>query len=88
MDAFAALLEHVAIQANPVYRHSVKLAELAADLRSTPIHAENTRRLAAFLKHNTSMHLEGYAAFRMRTFKEKLDMMTYTLIKKIRLSER
>jgi hypothetical protein len=81
------LLEHITVQENPIYRYSVKLQNLAQDLRGTSVHDENKRRLFQYLKHNREINLEGYAAFRMADYRDKLDMMTYSLVKKMGRTE-
>jgi len=77
------LLAEIAVQENPIYQHSPKLQDMAYDLRKTPLYAAELRGLIRFLKHNRTLHLEGYVAFRMADYREKLDMMSYSLIKKL-----
>ena len=84
-DGFAALLEYVAIQENPVYRYSPKLTDLAKDLQRTPVHFEILSNLTQYLKTNKTLHLEGYVTFRMADYREKLDILSYSLIKKMEL---
>lgn len=85
-EALTALLEEIAVLENPVYRHSAKLKTLALDLCHTDIHALNVRRLTAYLKENRVLQVEGYVTFRMAEYREKLDLMMYSLIKRLRLT--
>jgi len=87
IQALMLLLYDIAIQENPVYRHSPKLSDLAEGLQNTHLHIHDTRRLKAFIQANKELHLDGYVAFRMEEYREKLDMMLYTIIKKINLSK-
>ena len=84
-EGLMALLTHIAMQENPVFRHSPKLQEMANDLRSTPVYTAALKNLTRYLKRNNTLHLEGYVAFRMGEYREKLDMMSYSLIKKLKL---
>ncbi len=83
-EALTSLLEEAAALENPVYRHSPRLMDIAHDLRGTPVHQENERKLTEFLKYNAAINIEGYVAFRMEDYSYKLDLMTYSLIKKLR----
>ncbi len=86
-EALTNLLEEAAALTNPVYRYSPRLMDIARDLRGTPIRQENERRLTEFLTPNASLNVEGYVAFRMAEYNYKLDLMTYSLIKKLKLTE-
>ena len=79
------LLVDIALQENPVYKQSAKLREMAADLRVTPIYDALCRDVTHFIKHSRVLHLEGYVTFRMSEYREKLDIMSYSLIKKLKL---
>jgi len=79
------LLAKIAIQDNPVYKYSRKLADMARNLRGTALYAEGQKELTYFLQQNDTLHLEGYVTFRMSNFREKLDLMSYSLIKKLKL---
>ncbi|MCL2378934.1 MAG: hypothetical protein FWC77_07395 [Defluviitaleaceae bacterium] len=81
-----ALLADITVQENPIYQHSPKLQCMAHDLHKTPIYDTEFMGLIRFLKHSRALHLEGYATFRMADYREKLDMMSYTLIKKLKLN--
>jgi len=85
IEGLIALLIDIALQENPVYQHSPKLRDMAGDLRGTLLYANLKRGLIRFLKHSRNLHLEGYVAFRMKEYREKLDMMSYSLIKKMKL---
>lgn len=85
-ETLTGLLEYVAVQENPVYRHSEKLTSLALTLRHTPIHADNLSRLTQYIKENRRLHLEGYVVFRMAEYRHKLDMMMFSLIKNMKLT--
>ena len=85
IEALTALLIDIALQENPVYQHSPKMREMAGDLRGTQVYANLRRGLIRFVKNNRTLHLEGYVAFRMKEYREKLDMMSYSLIKKMKL---
>ena len=82
------LLADIAVQENPVYLHSPKLQCMANDLHKTSLFDTGLKNLTRFLKHNRLLHLEGYVAFRMADYREKLDMMSYTLIKKLKLNQK
>lgn len=87
MDALVSLLEYIAIQENPVYKHSAKLTGLALELKQTAVHTDNIRRLGRYLKQNRALHLEGYVTFRMPEYTGRLDEIMYSLIKKLKLTE-
>jgi len=86
-DALTHLLERIVIFKHPVYGHSRKLADMATELCGGEIHQANRRRLDAYLLEHDELHLEGYAAFRMSDYRNKLDMLMYRLIKKLKLTE-
>lgn len=77
-------LYSIAISQNPVYRHSPKLRHLAEGLQNTPLHKSNLKQLKAFLRAGNELHIDGYVTFRMEEYRQKLDMMLYTIVKKIR----
>jgi len=79
------LLTDIALQENPIYQNSLKLQDMAHDLRETPLYTAGLRYLIRFMRHSRVLHLEGYVAFRMAEYREKLDMMSYSLIKKLNL---
>jgi len=81
------LLQNIAMYENHVYRHSPKLRDLAEGLKNTELHMYELQQLKAFLKANKELNLEGYVTFRMEAYREKLDMMLYTIVKKINLSK-
>jgi len=85
IEGLINLLVNIALQENPVYQHSSKLRDMAGDLQGTQLYANLRRGLIRFMKHSPSIHLEGYVAFRMKEYREKLDMMSYSLIKKMKL---
>jgi len=87
-QALMELLEEVALQENPVYRHAPKMRMLARELRSTPLFVNEVNELRQFLRINKYLHIEGYVAFRMGKYCEKLDMVSYSLIKKLNLHRR
>jgi len=82
-----ALVAEITVWENPVYQHSPKLQGMAHDLSKTPLYDAELKCLTRFLKHSQQLHLEGYATFRMADYREKLDMMSYTLIKKLKLNQ-
>ena len=90
LSAFAKelmpLVTEIAIHENPIYHHSQKLQSIAHDLRKTPLYDAEQKNLSNFLRHSRVLHLEGYVNFRMADYREKLDMMSYTLIKKLKLN--
>jgi len=81
--ALLRLMQNIAMQENPVYRHSPKLQGLAESL---PDSCE-TERLCAYTKESKQLHLEGYVTFRMGEYCAKLDAMLYTIVKKINLNK-
>ena len=87
-EALLVMLEEIAVLENPVYRHSPKLRALADGLRGTPLHQRELVRLREFLKTASSLNIEGYITFRMVEYREKLDMVAYTLIKKMNLAKK
>jgi len=76
-------LQYVAMMANPVYRHSPTLQDLAEGLRNTDVHTYELEELENFLRKNKELNLEGYVTFRMEAYRIKLDEMLYTIVKKI-----
>jgi len=84
-ELLMTFLEEVALSANPIYCNSPKLMEMARNLRNTELHNREKQQLKIFLKYNRVLHLEGYATFRMEEYRNKLDMITYGLIKKLNL---
>lgn len=86
-EALASLLERVIIHGHPVYGHSPKLADIAASLKHTEIHQANVIELSRYLGENDLLHLEGYAAFRMSDYRNRLDMLMYCVIKKLKLAD-
>jgi len=86
-QALMLLLHKIAMAENPVYRHSPKLRDLADGLLSTDTHTQALAELTAFLKANKEINLEGYVIFRMEEYRAKLDMLLYTIMKKINLSK-
>jgi len=85
IDGLICLLVDIALHENPVYQNSTKLRDMAGDLKGTQLYANLRRGIIRFLKNNQTLHLEGYVAFRMKEYREKLDMMSYSLIKKMKL---
>jgi len=81
-------LEDIAVTENPIYRNSAKLRNMAQNLRYAPVHKRERKRLKGFLRENGILHLEGYTTFRMEEYRDRLDMMTYSLIKKLNMSNR
>ena len=79
------LLIDIALQENPIYQQSPKLREMAKDLHQTEVYTNLKNALATYVRYNRVLHLEGYIAFRMAEYREKLDMMSYSLIKKMKL---
>ena len=83
--ALMMLLTDIALLENPIYQHSPKLREMAGDLCDTPLYAAAQRDFSHFLRYNRTLHLEGYVTFRMAEYREKLDILSYSLIKKMKL---
>jgi hypothetical protein len=87
-EAFCETLLHllcdIAEAENPIYKHSAKLRQMAHDLRKTPLFGSELRLLSEFVSTGKEIHLDGYVTFRMGEFKEKLDMMVYSLVKKLK----
>ena len=82
------LLTDIIVQENPIFQYSPKLQDMAHDLRKTPLYDTALKSLMRFLKHNRALHLEGYVTFRMTAYREKLDIMSYTLIKKLKFNQK
>jgi len=87
-DLLLALLFDIAEAENPVYKYSAKLRETAREIRKTPLCEKELRRLKKFVFESKELHLEGYVTFRMDEFNEKLDMMIYSLAKKLKFGNR
>ena len=81
------LLTDIVVQENPIYQHSPKMQSMAHDLHKTPIFTSALKSLVRFIRHSRALHLEGYVAFRMAEYREKLDMMSYSLIKKLKFGQ-
>jgi len=88
LEALSSLLMDIAETENPVYRYSIKLRSLAHDMRNPSVCERETSRLRRFFAENKNLHLEGYVTFRMAEYRDKLDMMIYSLVKKIKFSKR
>ena len=84
-EGLMTLLTHIVIQENPLYHNSPKLQGMAHDLRGTSLYETSLKNLVHYLVHCKTLHLEGYVIFRMGEYREKLDMMSYSLIKKLKL---
>jgi hypothetical protein len=82
-DTLAAMLEEATAMENPVYKCSQQMMSVARDLRGAPIHAEDVKQLAEFLRLNSALNIEGYVAFRMAEYSYRLDLTAYGLIKKL-----
>ena len=87
VDAFVGLLERIVVLEHPVYGHSLKLTDMALELRYTEIHQANVEEFIQYIGEYDLLHLEGYSAFRMPEYRYKLDMMMYGLIKKMKLMD-
>ena len=85
VDDIIILLTNIAINENPIYKNSPKLQSMARDLHNTGVYVNLQKALIHFMKQNQNLHLEGYVNFRMSDYHEKLDMMSYSLIKKMKL---
>jgi len=77
------LLHRIATYENPVYRYSTKLQDLALGLKDTALFFDDVKRLKSFLQANKELHIDGYIAFRIDEYCEKLDTILYTIVKKI-----
>ena len=86
MESLITMLTDIAMQENPIYQHSPKLQDMARDLRNTSLFTSSLNSLVHFVKYSRILHLEGYVTFRMTEYREKLDMMSYSLIKKMKLT--
>ena len=84
-EGLTHFMEDIVLYDNPVYRYSPKLREAAHQIRCSPVHIEIRDQLRQYLKQNKTLHIEGYAAFRMDAYKWKLDMLMFGLIKKLKL---
>lgn len=83
-EALLGLLLKIAENENPMYKNSAKLREMAKDLKRTPIYASELHLIKKYVATNTEMHLEGYVTFRMDEIKGRLDLMVYSLVKKLK----
>ena len=82
--ALLELLADIAQAENPVYKYSARLREMAQELRQTPLYAEELQRLKKFVSQSRELNLEGYVLFRMDEFRERLDLLIYSLAKKLK----
>jgi len=80
------LLHCIALQENPVYRYSLRLRSLADELLHTEIYDSEAHFLLKFLRTNKTIHLEGYINFRMENYIAQLDLMLYSVAKKLNLT--
>ena len=85
LNELVTLLTDIALYENPVFRHSSKLQDMAKDLKDTEVYDSLRESLGIYIKQNSNLNLEGYINFRMSKYREKLDMMSYSLIKKMKL---
>jgi len=83
-EVLTSLLMDITEAENAVYKYSQKLRTMAATARLTSIHDREVKQLKLFLAENKTLHLEGYVTFRLGEYRDKLDMMIYSLIKKIK----
>jgi len=81
------MLFRVVMFENPIYRHSPRLRDLAWGLIDTDLHKTEEEKLKQFLKSHKELNIEGYVVFRMELHQEKLDMMLYSIVKKINSSK-
>jgi len=81
------LLERIVILDHPVYGKSSKLTDMALELKFTDAHRSNVFQLERYLEENDLLHLEGYTIFRMADYRNKLDIMMYCIIKKLKLTD-
>ncbi|MCL2363065.1 MAG: putative sporulation protein YtxC [Defluviitaleaceae bacterium] len=79
------LLAEVAMRENAIYAHAPRMREFAQSLSDAPMYRREAAQLKRFLHDNDRLHLEGYVRFRMRAYAEMLDMLSYRLIKKLRI---
>jgi hypothetical protein len=91
-DAFCEILLHflmdIAESENPIYKKSSGMQKMAQDLRSSPIFAQELCALTEFVSAENALHVDGYTTFRMEAFREKLDLLVYSLVKKIKFSNK
>jgi len=78
-------LQNIALLENPIFKHSSKLKNIVGDLKE--INEQELLSLNHYIKTNKEMNLEGYVAFRLTEYKEKLDSLLYSWIRKINRSK-
>jgi len=83
-EQLLAFLMDIAEGENPVYKNSSRLRTLARDLRDTPVFASELNLLEEFISSESALNIEGYVTFRMDGFHEKLDLLVYSIVKKIK----
>ena len=76
-------LEESVMRDNPIYNQSEKLCEMVRNLRTTPSHENEVKKLCAFLRTSRELNIEGYILFRMCEFRHMLDIMSYRVMKKM-----
>jgi len=81
------LIHKIAMNENPVYRNSPKLASIAEGLVNSPIHNSEIQKLKDFLRISKVLNLDGYIMFCTDEYRAKLDLMLYTIVKKINASK-
>jgi len=79
------MLQNIVMFENAVYRYSPKLRDLAGGINNTELYLHEMRQLKSFIKTNKDICLEGYTAFRMQEYREKLDELLYSIMKKINM---
>ncbi|MCL1883371.1 MAG: putative sporulation protein YtxC [Defluviitaleaceae bacterium] len=83
-EMLLGFLMDIAEGENPIYKHSARLRGMAGELRESPIFGRELNQLREFFTNSRELNIEGYVTFRMCEFREKLDMMIYSLVKKIK----
>ena len=83
-ETLMPLLQEIAMRENPVYRASTKLRDFAKE----HIGSQDTciKDLRRFISRNRQFCLEGYINFRMTDYSDNLNLLSYSLIKKYRLT--
>ena len=75
-------LQKIAMNENSVYRLSPKLREIANNYPKTTY----INRLSGFLTNRKKINIDGYIIFGMAEYSDNLNMITYNLMKKFKLS--
>jgi hypothetical protein len=85
VEALHRLLEWVCFQENPILRNTPKLAALLREATVPAMREKNKQALTAYITENSTLHIEGYARFRMAAYTDYLNGLLYRIAKKLKI---